>query len=105
MMQIDLLYFDDCPSWQVGFQNLEAALAQEGIEASIRLVKVTDNDQAGHLRFLGSPSFQVDGVDLWPEERSLYSMSCRVYATPHGLSGAPDVDMLRSKLRTHLRNF
>lgn len=98
-MRIDLLYFDDCPSWQAGLQNLETALALENITAEIRMVAVTDNDQARDLRFLGSPSFQIGGVDLWPEERKQYSLSCRVYATPQGMRGAPEVAMLRQKLR------
>jgi hypothetical protein len=29
-MKIELLYFDGCPSWQAGLENLKAALQQEG---------------------------------------------------------------------------
>jgi len=45
-MRIDLLYFDGCPSWQSGFENLKAALAAEGMQAEIRLVRVEDNAEA-----------------------------------------------------------
>jgi len=38
LMEIDLFYFEGCPSWQVGLENLKAALAAEGLEAHIRLV-------------------------------------------------------------------
>jgi len=100
-MEIDLFYFDGCPSWQGGLENLKAALAAEGLEASIRLVKVADNDEAARLKFLGSPSFRVDGVDWWPEERKRYNLSCRVYQTPLGMKGAPTVEMLRDQLRHH----
>ena len=48
-MEIDLFYFDGCPSWQEGLENLNAALSAEGLEASIRLVKVTDDDEAATL--------------------------------------------------------
>ena len=98
-MEIQLLYFDGCPSWEIALSNLKAALAAEGLEAEIQLIKLEDNEDATHLRFLGSPSFQVNGVDLWHEERKRYNLSCRVYATPHGLQGAPTVEMLREKLR------
>ncbi len=98
-MQIDLLYFDGCPSWQPGLENLKAALAAEGVEAEIRLVKVETDQDAVRLKFLGSPSFQVNGVDWWPEQRERYDLSCRVYQTPQGLRGAPTVKMLREKLR------
>jgi len=100
-MEIDLFYFDGCPSWQGGLENLKAALAAEGLEASIRLVKVADNDEAARLKFLGSPSFRVDGVDWWPEERKRYNLSCRVYQTPLGMKGAPTVEMLRDQLHHH----
>jgi len=100
-MKIDLLYFDGCPSWQGGLENLKTALAAEGLEADIRLVKVTDNAEASRLKFLGSPSFRRDGVDWWPEERKRYNLSCRVYTTPTGMKGAPTVEMLQEQLRAH----
>lgn len=37
-MKIDLLYFDGCPLWQKGPENLRAALVSEGTQAIIRLV-------------------------------------------------------------------
>ena len=99
-MQIELFYFDGCPSWEGALENLKAALAAENMEAEIRLVMVEDDDEAARLKFLGSPSFRVDGADWWPEERKRYNLSCRVYATPQGMRGAPTVEMLREKLRS-----
>ena len=100
-MEIELFYFEGCPSWQGGLENLKAALAAEGLEASIRLVKVADNAEAARLKFLGSPSFRCDSADWWPEERKRYNMNCRVYQTPQGMKGAPTVEMLRGQLRQH----
>jgi len=97
-MQIDLLYFEGCPSWQAGLENLKAALTAEGMQAEIRLVQVEDNADAARLRFLGSPSFHVNDADLWPDKCETYALSCRLYATPQGLHGAPTVEMLRQKL-------
>lgn len=97
-MQIELLYFDGCPSWECGLKNLEAALQEEGLSASIEMVKVMEADDAARLKFLGSPSFRVDGVELWPEERGIYALSCRVYSSPEGIKGCPTVKMLREKL-------
>lgn len=98
-MKIELLYFDGCPSWQDALENVKTALAAEGLVADIRLVKVASDEEAARLKFLGSPSFQVNGKDLWPEERERYSLCCRVYATPEGMKGAPPIGMLREKLR------
>lgn len=76
-MKIELLCFDGCPSWEAGLQNLQSALKANGLDASVELVKVLDNNGAARKKFLGSPSFRVDGVDLWHEERDIYSLSCR----------------------------
>lgn len=97
-MKIQLFYFDDCPSWQDGLKNLETALRELNIDTSIEIIKVLDDENAAHLRFLGSPSFLVDGRDLWHEARENYSLSCRVYSTPAGIRGIPTVAMLKEKL-------
>ena len=97
-MQIDLLYFEGCASWKRALENLRAALAAEGLQADVRLVKVEDAAEAARLKFLGSPSFQVGGMDLWRDERQDYAMSCRVYSTPEGMRGIPSTEMLRKQL-------
>ena len=98
-MKVELLYFDGCPSWQSGLQNLHSALEANGLDVSVELVQVMDNDDAARKKFLGSPSFRIDGVDLWNEERDTYSLSCRVYVTPEGLKGSPSVSMLQEAIR------
>ena len=97
-MKIELLYFDGCPSWENGLQNLQTALQEDGISASVKMVKVETDEDAARLKFLGSPHFRVDGMDLWHEERDVYSLSCRVYPTPNGIKGYPTVQMLKEKL-------
>lgn len=98
-MKIELLYFDGCPSWENGLKNLETALHGEGLTASVEMVKVADDDDAARLKFLGSPSFRIDGHDLWSEERDDYSLSCRVYPSPEGVKGFPTVAMLKQQLK------
>ena len=101
-MKIDLLYFDGCPSWQPGLENLRSALALEEAQAEVNLVNVRSDEDAQRVHFLGSPSFVVDGMDLWPESREEYHLSCRIYMTPAGFRGVPTVEMLREKLNSHL---
>ena len=50
-MQIDLLYFDACPSWESGLENLMTALEAEELEAEIRTIRVADDDEAARLKF------------------------------------------------------
>ena len=103
-MKIELLYFDGCPSWENGLKELEIVLQKEGIADSVNLVKIKDDDDAAHLKFLGSPSFRVNDVELWPEERETYSLSCRVYSTADGIKGWPTVEMLREKIHSMMEN-
>lgn len=98
-MKIELLYFDGCPSWKNGLKNLEAALQEEDLSFPVVMVRVTNDNDAAQLKFLGSPHFRVDGHDLWPEEREIYSLSCRIYPTPEGIKGWPTVQMLQEKLQ------
>jgi len=50
-MQIDLFYFDGCPSWEDERKRLMAAMETEGLIAEINLVKVVDEAQATRLKF------------------------------------------------------
>ena len=97
-MKIELLYFDGCPSWESGLKNLQTALQEEGLSTAVEMVKVESDEDAARLKFLGSPHFRVDGMDLWHEERDVYSLSCRVYPTPNGIKGYPTVQMLKEIL-------
>jgi hypothetical protein len=98
-MKIELLYLDGCPSWHNGLENLKSALQADGLDIPIELVTVLDDEDAAQKKFLGSPSLRVNGIELWDEKRDVYSMSCRVYATPGGMRGSPTVSMLREALR------
>lgn len=96
---ISLLYFDGCASWQAALKNVQKAIEMDQIPAEIRLIKITSPEQAQQERFSGSPSFRVNGVDLWPKERDQYDLCCRVYQTPDGLKGSPSIEMLHDRLR------
>ncbi len=102
MNEIELLYFDGCPSWQDALENVRQVIETENLPCEVRLVEIVSPQQAQAERFLGSPSFRMNGADLWPETRSRYNMSCRVYQTPQGMRGSPTVEMLRDRIREML---
>ncbi len=99
-MIVEVLYIDGCPNVKRGLSNLKQALSDEKIQAEIRMVEIEDDLRADNRSFLGSPSFHIDGQDLWPAWRESYHLGCRVYSTPAGLVSCPSVDMLREKLRS-----
>ncbi len=98
-MNIEILYFDGCPTYQTAEQTLREIIAGEGITAYVGLVVVNTDEDAQRLKFPGSPTIRVDGQDLFPTpERQDYRLGCRMYATPEGLKGSPTAKMLREAI-------
>jgi len=79
---------------------LRQVVGETGVEANIEIVEVRSSDEATELRFLGSPTVQIDGHDIEPgaESRSDYAMCCRMY----GPSGVPSRTMIESAIRGRL---
>ena len=99
-MKIEGLYFDGCPTYETATKSMRAVLAEEEVEAEIKLIAVDTDEEARRLRFPGSPTIRVDGRDLFPApEREDWRLGCRVYGTPEGLKGSPTTGMLREALR------
>ena len=96
-MDITLLYFDDCPNWQLADQRL-AAITAERADVKVTRHLVETLEDAERMGFHGSPSILVDGVDLFAEPVAGVGLSCRIYRTPEGLSGAPTLEQLRAAL-------
>ena len=91
--------FADCPNWRVAEQRLRQALDLIGrSDADVRLVPVTAQTDTAEVGFAGSPTFTVDGVDLFDAAPSVGALTCRVYRTPSGFAGVPDVDDLVAAL-------
>ena len=97
---VEILYFEGCPNYEAS-RTLVARLAEElGIEPHIELLEVVDADAAVALRFLGSPTVRVDGVDVEPGagERGDYALACRVYRSGHGVVAQPHEQWVRDAL-------
>ena len=84
-------------------QRLRAALDAERVIAEVTEVAVEEPALAQRLKFLGSPSVRINGVDVEPAARHAkhFGLMCRTYATPHGLEGAPSIETIRAALRAH----
>ena len=100
-MKIEVLYFSGCPNHAPAVERLKEALRDEGLSCEIAEIEVPDAETAQRLRFLGSPSIRVDGLDVEPEARSraVFGMMCRTYTDPRGTSGLPSRELMRSALR------
>ncbi len=99
-MKVELLWFDGCPSYQRARELIEQVLREEEIDAPIEMIQVHDDEQAIRMKFLGSPTIRLNGVDPFAEPgQGNFAMQCRVYRAPEGLKGWPTKAMLRAVVR------
>ncbi len=97
---VAIRYFDGCPSWRTAFHRLNEVLAEAGHDdIPVVLERIETPEDAERLRFIGSPTILLDGVDPFSGQAGAESgLSCRVYRTPEGLSGSPTKDQFREVL-------
>jgi hypothetical protein len=87
-----LLWFDGCPSHEAVRSLLLDAVARLAPDTTVEDVDASDAAVAVRLRFPGSPTIRIDGVDIEPgfQDPGDYTPRCRLYRTDAGLRGVPD---------------
>ena len=98
-MRIEVLYFDDCPNHAPTVERVKQIVAALGVQERVEEIEVRSPGQAQQLRFLGSPTVRVNGVDIDPSarQRTTYGLSCRVYS---GVSGLPPDNLIMAALQS-----
>jgi hypothetical protein len=96
-IEIDVLYFEDCPNHQPTVERIKSVLHEEGCEAEVREVLVPDVETAQRVNFLGSPTVRVKGIDIEPaaHNRSDFGLMCRRYT-----GGVPSRELIRTAIRS-----
>ena len=100
-MTVEVLYFSGCPNHAPAVERVKEALLTEHLSAEIIETEVRDAETAQRLKFLGSPSVRINGIDIEPEawSRLSFGMMCRTYKDGWCQNGVPSHDMIRSALR------
>ncbi len=80
-MQVQVLYFAGCPNHKPAVDLARQVAAELDLAVQVEEVKVSSGDDVAALRFLGSPTIQVEGLDVEPAARlrTDYGFSCRMY--------------------------
>jgi len=99
-MRIEVLFIEDCPSLERLMPHLHSCLNQAEVAGEPRMLLIRSDEQAKALRFLGSPTVRVDGLDAEPgaDAREDFGLKCRLYRTPQGLSGLPPDELILAAL-------
>lgn len=99
-MNVEILYFEGCPNHAPALEMVRRVLDREKIRAEVRLIEVTDEKAAETVRFLGSPSVRVDGMDIEPgREDDPHFYGCRTYTVGGRTVGVPPEGWLVDALR------
>jgi hypothetical protein len=99
-MNVEILYFEGCPNHDPVMDMVRRVLDREKIEAEVRSIEVPDEKTAETVRFLGSPSVRVNGLDIEPgrEDDSPF-FGCRTYTAGGKTVGVPPEKWLVDALR------
>ena len=99
-MQIELFYWEGCPSHPEAKEMLEDVLASRGLDASVVMREVRTDEEAKALAFPGSPTIRIDGRDVDPDGAGARpALTCRIYYLPDGrVSPVPTREQLEAAL-------
>ena len=95
-MRIEVLYLEGCPNYVPAVERLRKILGQEGLAIAAEFIAVKDEVAAKELKFVGSPTIRVNGLDIEVDSRAATEtgLACRRY--PGGL---PSEEMIRAAFR------
>ncbi|HZY44455.1 MAG TPA: hypothetical protein VFF70_06875 [Anaerolineae bacterium] len=102
-MKIELLYFEDCPSFKTAAVLLSEALSAAGRSDPIELIEIKDEADVQRWKFIGSPTIRFGGIDPFDQGTSNFGLECRVFNTPEGLIGWPTKQMLIDAIKLSTR--
>lgn len=99
--QIEFFFWEDCPSHPEAWTRLQQVMTEVGVEAPVERIEVLTDADAERLRFPGSPTIRVDGVDIDPAGAAQMgtALTCRVYRLEDGrFSPVPSKEMIHRAL-------
>jgi len=101
-MNVELIYFSDCPNISLARDRLSQAFALSGLAPQWQEWERSDPAAPDHVRAWGSPTILVNGRDVTGmAPLSDDAGACRVYALPSGaFDGAPAVETIAAMLQT-----
>lgn len=69
MIKAKVLSVRDCPATSATISLVETVAKELGIDIALTKVVINTLDEANEHRFIGSPTVQLDGIDIEPSMR------------------------------------
>lgn len=93
-LDVTVLYVDGCPSRRTAVERVHAAADRARIRVTVSTQPIQTHHDAERLRFTGSPTILIGGVDPFARPGTVPAIACRLYSTPEGPAASPTVDQL-----------
>jgi hypothetical protein len=68
-LNVVVLYNESCPATPKTITLIEECISESGIPVELRKILVSSREEAINWRFLGSPTVQINGIDIDPAAR------------------------------------
>ena len=100
-VKITLMLTDSCTHHDDARTLLREAIAESGAEAAVIEVIVRTDEEAKRAGVIGSPTIQVEGLDVEYADRAPDETSngCRYYNSPAGWKPYPEQGMIVSAIK------
>lgn len=98
---VEFLYAEDCPNRYAALKILERTLRDASRPYRLEKILVASEEEAERLRFVGSPSIRVNGLDVEPNASDTeFSLAPRLYITREGFRGHPSAELILAAIES-----
>ena len=66
ILNVTVLYTEGCPVTPNTIERIREGVAELGVRVELRKVLIDSQEEANRSRFLGSPTVQINGIDIDP---------------------------------------
>lgn len=96
---VEVLVVSGCPGTELAVARIREATEALGIETNLRFVIIDGDEQARAVRFVGSPTVRVDGIDVEEGAASRpFGVTCRLYEQDGVVERAPALSLIQAAL-------
>ena len=99
-MRIDFMYSRATGIGKEADEAMKQAIEATGVAAEVTYTEINDGEEAKKMRFLGSPTIRVNGIDVEYGEREPeeYNAGTRYYNSPAGWKPYPHAKMVANMI-------
>jgi hypothetical protein len=102
---VEILYTEECPFWKKALELIEEIASDQKPRITVKKIKISTETDAKNLRFIGSPTIRINGVDIDPEapKGNEGFVGCRIYRYKGRMFEYPPKEMIESAFERFLR--